>query len=365
MKKVLALAPAVIFFCGAILVTPAYANTDELTDWMMEEEQQTLDSSLQELEPLLTSSEEETATLTSSLQATEDQLATTNTDITTTETSIANLQDEIATLEEQATTESTTDYDAEIAALQTQLAEQEAQLTTLQSNADTLTQTIASTASELEAAIQEQAALMEQINLANSTYDTELTLVTSQISELSDNQIKALLRSMNTTDKNGIELQLDSEQLAIILDGDYSFQKTNLVLKAYTEEAKFLSKAEALRAEAEATGNEELLKVADMMEQRAEDQLNRFSDLAAGHPGRSEQKLADGEAEAAERKARGLAPKPAAQGDAGTHNQAGSSQSRSANNGSANAGNQNNGGGANAGGGNRGNGGGGQGRGNK
>lgn len=305
----------------------AVAN-DELIDWMMEEEQQTLDASLQELDPLLTASEEETTALTTDLQTAEQELASTNTEISSTEASISELEAQIAALEEEQaaaettdtttdeTTEPSIDYDAEIAALEAQLAEQEAQLTTLEADAATLTTTITLTAEELEAAIQEQAALLEEINLANETYNSELDLVTSQIGELSDNQIKSLLHYMNTTDSNGIDLQLDSEQLAIILDGDYSFQKTNLVLKAYTEEAKFLSKADALRAEAEATGNEELLKVADMMEQRAEDQLNRFSDLAAGHPGRSEQKVSDEEVKAAERKARGQssAPAPSTQG---------------------------------------------------
>lgn len=290
MNKVLALAPAVILFCGAILVPKAHAN-DDLIDWMMEEEQQTLDASLQELDPLLTANEEETTALTTDLQTAEAELVSTNTDIATTEASISDLEAQIAALEEQqstADTTDTTDYDSQIATLQTQLTEQEAQLTSLESDATTLTTTITLTAEELEAAIQEQATLLEQINLANETFDTELALVTSQVGELSDKQIKSLLHTMNTTANNDIDVQLDSAELSTILDNDYSFQQTNLYLKAQTEEAKFLSKAEALRAEAEATGDTSLLEEAEKMEEIAAMKADRFEDLASGHPAKSE-----------------------------------------------------------------------------
>lgn len=146
-----------------------------------------------------------------------------------------------------------------------------------------------------------------ELDAAIADYNTEQALISEQLSQLTEKQMQSLMQLMQMSTSSGIEPRLDSAQLATIVDKEYNKQQTTLFLKAYTEKAKFLSKADALRAEAEATGNDQLLKVADMMEQRATDMENKFTDLANGHPGRSEEQVSEAELEAAENAARGRA----------------------------------------------------------
>lgn len=212
----------------------AHADEQALLNWFMEDEQSLLEEGLTDLEAELTDSQTQYTTLETEFQAAQDSL---------------------------------TDPDADTAAIEQTISDLEAQMASL---------------------LAAQAELQNQIDATNSAYDEELAIVTEQISALTEKQIKALTHALNTTNSNGIELQLDSEQIATIVDNDYSFQQTNLLLKSYTEEAKFLSKAEALRAEYEATGDEELLKEAEKMEEIAAMKAERFENLASGHPAKSE-----------------------------------------------------------------------------
>jgi hypothetical protein len=122
---------------------------------------------------------------------------------------------------------------------------------------------------------------LEEVGI-KQTYATELGLVSQQVAQLSDSQIKSLTQTLERTNRKGITLDLNSAELQTLLDGGYSFQQTNMFVKAYVEEAKFLSKADELRTEAEATGNAELLEQADKMEARAAQKKSNFTDKAAG-----------------------------------------------------------------------------------
>lgn len=289
MFKISKLAAALIFTSMSGVSTVS-AN-DDLINWFMKDDLELLEANLSQLEPQLVASQINTTNLTADLNENQSLLLQTTSNITSTEQTIADLENQITTLQNS---QESTDLSNDIDQLQSQLLLAQEDLASLQTDANDLQTSIISINSDLQDALGLQTVINGQIEQSNGNFNTELDAVTAQVGALSQKQIKSLLHTMHTTASNGIEVQLDSTELGTILDNDYSFQQTNLYLKAQTEEAKFLSKAEALRAEAAATGDTSLLEEAEKMEDIAAKKAVRFENLASGHPAKSEHQNAQG-----------------------------------------------------------------------
>jgi hypothetical protein len=232
---------------STLLSSYSYASSEELTQWLVVDELSIMESQLLELTPVIdenlskaTAIDAELGQLQVNLDSTEQQLQ------------------EALLIEDEA--------------LAQQLTNQYQTLQNLESLAIQELNAINVLVGELQ---------LEEVE-ARQAYKTELNLVSQQIAQLSDSQIKSLTKTLERTNRKGITLDLNSDELQTLLDGGYSFQKTNLFVKAYVEEAKFLSKADELRTEAEATGNAKLLEQADKMEAKAVQKKLRFTDKAAG-----------------------------------------------------------------------------------
>lgn len=174
------------------------------------------------------------------------------------------------------------DKNLELLSVQQQLVVDQSLAQQLTSQYETLQDSASLVVQELNAINQLVGRLqLEEVGIKEA-YETEFDLVSQQVAQLSDSQIKSLTQALKGTNRKGITLDLNSTELQTLLDGGYSFQQTNMFVKAYVEEAKFLSKADELRAEAEATGNTELLEQADKMEAKAAQKKSNFTDKAAG-----------------------------------------------------------------------------------
>lgn len=124
----------------------------------------------------------------------------------------------------------------------------------------------------LEDALSIQSAAETELEIIQAEFDATGTLV----GELSEDQVFALNRSLNNAVKSNLIVDFDSEQLQMLLDGSYDKRQINALTQALEQSARFELKAEALLAEYEATGDEELLREAEHMQAKGESQEQKF-----------------------------------------------------------------------------------------
>jgi len=111
---------------------------------------------------------------------------------------------------------------------------------------------------------------------AVANLDEEKEKLPEQISELSEEQLFALNRSLNNATNNGLIVDLNSEYMQELLDGDYNKQQINSLTKALEEEAKFDKLSDKFTDKYELTGNEKFLDKADMMTSKGEWKKDKF-----------------------------------------------------------------------------------------
>jgi len=134
-----------------------------------------------------------------------------------------------------------------------------------------------------DATDEEKAALEKELtdaedarDLAVESFEEEKTKLTEQIAELSEEQLFALNRSLNNATNNGLIVDLNSEYMQELLDGNYNKQQINSLTKALEEEAKFDKLSDKFTSKYDLTGNEKFLDKADMMTAKGERQKDKF-----------------------------------------------------------------------------------------
>jgi len=105
---------------------------------------------------------------------------------------------------------------------------------------------------------------------AQASYDSEKTIVDSQIALLSPEQVFALNRSLNNALHNPFGVDIDSEDLQMVIDGNYDKHQINFLTKALESEAKFLYLAQK-------TGNDRFLEKAEREKQKFLGKIDSFS----------------------------------------------------------------------------------------
>ncbi|MCU7799553.1 MAG: hypothetical protein KZQ70_05255 [gamma proteobacterium symbiont of Lucinoma myriamae] len=113
-------------------------------------------------------------------------------------------------------------------------------------------------------------------DLAVENFEEEKNKLTEQIAELSEEQLFALNRSLNNATNNGLIVDLNSEYMQDLLDGNYNKQQINSLTKALEEEAKFDKLSDKFTSKYDLTGNEKFSDKADMMTAKGERQKDKF-----------------------------------------------------------------------------------------
>ena len=136
-----------------------------------------------------------------------------------------------------------------------------------------------------EGAIDDELAALEQnvidagdaLTDAETGLEEEKTELTRQIEkELTVEQIFALNRSLNNATNNGLIVDLNSEYMQDLLDGNYNKQQINSLTKALEEEAKFDKLSDKFTSKYDLIDNEKFLDKADMMTAKGERQKDKF-----------------------------------------------------------------------------------------
>ena len=104
----------------------------------------------------------------------------------------------------------------------------------------------------------------------------EKEILPEQVADLTEEQLFALNRSLNNATNNGLIVDLDSEYMQDLLDGNYNKQQINSLTKALEEEAKFDKLSDKFASKYDATGNDKFLDKADMMSLKGEGQKDKF-----------------------------------------------------------------------------------------
>jgi hypothetical protein len=121
---------------------------------------------------------------------------------------------------------------------------------------------------------------------AEMNADTELTAITEQVDQLSDDQVRGLNQQLNNVVVKGVTVDIDSEDLQMVLDGDYNFQQINAFTKAFEEEAKFNRHAKKFEEKSEEEGGEKFLDQVDKMIERSDSQKEKFLAKIDGFEGK-------------------------------------------------------------------------------
>lgn len=197
------------------------------------------------------------------------------------------------TADDQAALESAT-ADAEAAALA--VTEAEGALATAITDNDNLP----ATASEEEKQAAQDAVTQAEADLAaaqsamtdaeNAVPDIqgELDATTELVGQLSEEQVIALNRSLNNAVNSKLLVDIDSEDLQQVIDGNYNQRQINAFTQSFEQEARFNLKAGRFATKYDETGNEKFLDHASRMEEKGStqkskfmDKVDRFSDSAA------------------------------------------------------------------------------------
>jgi hypothetical protein len=119
-------------------------------------------------------------------------------------------------------------------------------------------------------------ALQLKVTTAGENLTSEQTAINEQITQLSDEQIFALNRSLNNAVSSKLNVNIDSAQIQSILDGNYDNKQINALTKALEEEAKFTALSGKFEQKYEQTGNEKFLEHSDRMLDKADTQKEKF-----------------------------------------------------------------------------------------
>ena len=104
----------------------------------------------------------------------------------------------------------------------------------------------------------------------------EKEILPEQIAELTEEQLFALNRSLNNATNNGLIVDLNSDYMQNLLDGNYNKQQINSLTKALEEEAKFDKLSDKFAAKYDLTGNDKFSDKADMMSLKGDRQKDKF-----------------------------------------------------------------------------------------
>ena len=160
-----------------------------------------------------------------------------------------------------------------------------------------------------ELAGNELATLLDQINQADTLYNSELTAVTNKLLDLNEEQLDALNRSLkNVYDKEDRVLLISSNDLSLIIENDYNKKQINDLTKAYEIEEKFISKGYDLLLKAEEKNNEKFFELAQKAFDNADKQKSKFLEKIEKEEVKKEKKASD-KAKKSEKKASDKAKK--------------------------------------------------------
>lgn len=110
----------------------------------------------------------------------------------------------------------------------------------------------------------------------------------SWLTAIRDGQVFAFNRALDTTRASKLTIRLNAAELQAAIAGQYDNRQISLLIRALTEEAKYLAHADAFTAKAMETNNSRFLEIAGRMRRRAADQkekyLSRINAAAEGQP---------------------------------------------------------------------------------
>jgi len=293
--------PAVTTETTTVAPVRKFDDTALLTDTMMADEkaeleavQAALDAATAELKAAqdeLAKVEADNATALQAIKDAKDDVDAAQLKFDTASQDLATAEAQLAALIAQRTATVDPVLEGQIAAKQGEIAT----LTTAKTTADTNLQTALATQTQVKAdnagAVQALAdaqgavdGAKGKVDSAQSAYDSakgdvdaEKAKVEELIAKLSPEQLFALNRSLNNATKNPFGVDIDSEHLQMVLDGDYDRRQINALTKALESEAKF-------RYLAEKTGNDRFLEKAEREKAKFMANIERFdgSKLAKG-----------------------------------------------------------------------------------
>lgn len=199
---------------------------------------------------------------------------------------------------EQAVTDATTTFDEAVAAQEglTDDATEE-DIAAAQQAVDDAELALEDTNTKLQAAQDAK----EQLATLKEGLDAEIAATEELVGELSEEQVIALNRSLNNAADGKILVDIDTEDLQQVIDGEYNNLQINAFTQSFEQEARFLQKADRFTSKYEETGNEKFLDHATRMEERGETQKAKFEehvDRFANSPSTEAGRLAKQEAQA-------------------------------------------------------------------
>ncbi len=118
----------------------------------------------------------------------------------------------------------------------------------------------------------------QELGETQGGFDEELARTTLLVGELSSEQLFALNRSLNNTLASDLIVQIDSDELDRILDGDLDKRQINALTQGYEQEARFDEKARKFEALFDETGDQKLLDQSLRFSEKAESQKQKFLD---------------------------------------------------------------------------------------
>jgi len=121
-------------------------------------------------------------------------------------------------------------------------------------------------------------ALQTELDAANANLLAEETAIADQLTQLSDEQIFALNRSLNNAVNSQLNVNIDATNIQAIIDGNYDNRQINALTKALEEEAKFTALSGKFEQKYEESGNEKFLEHSERMLDKADSQKEKFLD---------------------------------------------------------------------------------------
>lgn len=109
------------------------------------------------------------------------------------------------------------------------------------------------------------------LDSAQQTADDETQAITDEVGQLTDDQVTAMNQKLNNAVNSGLLVNITSEDLQTVIDGNYNFQQISMFTKSFEEEAKFNNLADKFTEKG-------MDKQATMMQERAQTQKQRFED---------------------------------------------------------------------------------------
>ena len=147
----------------------------------------------------------------------------------------------------------------------------------------------------------------------------EIAATEELVGQLTEEQIFALNRSLNSAADGKLLVDIDAEDLQLVLDGNYNNLQINAFTQAYLQEARFQLKSDRFTSKYEETGNEKFLDQAARMEDRGASQKSKFEakiDRFNNSPSTEAAQLAKQEAKSAAKSTAKETAKGAAKGAA-------------------------------------------------